>query len=233
MAATADSPAARRIGTLSLEPCTLSAPNSPSAIPAFCGKLPVAENRDAPAGRRIELAVALVPSRAKRPLPDPVFMLAGGPGQSALETYPAAAAAFRDVLRDRDVVLVDQRGTGGSHRLACPEPDAGAGADAFGDPSAARKFAEACLAGRVLELDGTTPNVRVSVEAVDRPNGPPLGPRADPDAEGRYTLSGLAAGQDVLVAVLGADCRVEVPVNTGAGGPTCVVVPDIVTGCGF
>jgi pimeloyl-ACP methyl ester carboxylesterase len=109
--------------------------------------LPVAEDRAAPAGRRIELAVALVPSRAKQPLPDPVFMLAGGPGQSALETFPSAAAAFRDVLRDRNVVLVDQRGTGGSHRLACPEPDAASGADALGDPAAARKFAEACLAG--------------------------------------------------------------------------------------
>jgi len=151
LAAAADSPAARRIGTLALEPCTLAAPNSPTTVSGFCGRLAVAEDREASAGRRIELAVALVPSRAKRPLPDPVFMLAGGPGQSALETYPAAAAAFRDVLRDRDVVLVDQRGTGGSNRLACPEPDAGAGADAFGDPSAARKFAEACLAG--LEAD--------------------------------------------------------------------------------
>lgn len=146
-AATADSPAARRVGTLSLEPCTLAAPNSPGTIPAFCGKLPVAENRAAPAGRQIELAVALVPSRAKRPLPDPVFMLAGGPGQSALEAFPGAAAAFRDVLRDRNVVLVDQRGTGGSNRLACPQPDAAVGADPFGDPAAARRFAAACLAG--------------------------------------------------------------------------------------
>ena len=141
----------RRMGTLALEPCTLAAPNSPTTIPAFCGRLPVAENREAPAGRRIDLAVALVPSRAKRPLPDPVFMLAGGPGQSALESYPVAAAAFRDVLRDRDVVLVDQRGTGGSNRLSCPEPESAAGGDAFGDPAAARKFAEACLAG--IEAD--------------------------------------------------------------------------------
>ena len=165
--ATADSPAVRRLGTLPLEPCTLSAPNSPSAVPAFCGKLPVAENREAPAGRRIELAVALVPSRAKRPLPDPVFMLAGGPGQSALESFPGTAAAFRDVLRDRDVVLVDQRGTGGSNRLACPEPDAAAGTDAFGDPTAARKFAEACLAG--LEADArfyTTSDAVLDLEDV-------------------------------------------------------------------
>jgi len=165
--ATADSPAARRVGTLVLEPCTLAAPDSPATVPAFCGRLPVAEDRGAPTGRRIELAVALVPSRAKRPLPDPVFMLAGGPGQSALESFPAAAAAFRDVRRDRDVVLVDQRGTGGSNRLACPEPDAASGADVFGDTAAARKFAEQCLAG--LDADArfyTTTDAVLDLEAV-------------------------------------------------------------------
>jgi pimeloyl-ACP methyl ester carboxylesterase len=144
--ATADAPLARRAGTLPLEPCTLAAPGSPTTVAAFCGRLAVAEDGANPTGRRIELAIALVPSRAKRPQPDPVIMLAGGPGQSALETFPTAAGAFRDVLRDRNVVLVDQRGTGGSNRLACPQPPAGAVADAFGDPAAARRFAEQCLA---------------------------------------------------------------------------------------
>jgi len=165
--ASADAPTARRVGALALEPCTLAASNSSSTVAAFCGRLPVAENRAAPAGRRIDLAIALVPSRAKRPLPDPVFMLAGGPGQSALESFPGAMAAFRDVLRDRDVVLVDQRGTGGSNRLACAEPDAALGADAFVDPAAARKFAESCLAG--LEADArfyTTSDAVLDLEAV-------------------------------------------------------------------
>jgi len=157
----------RRIGSLALEPCTLAAPNSPGTVAALCGRLVVAEDRAAPAGRRIELAVAVVPSRAKRPLSDPVFMLAGGPGQSALESFPTAVAAFRDVLRDRDVVLVDQRGTGGSHRLACPERDTASGADALGDPAAARKFAESCLA--VLDADArfyTTSDAVLDLEAV-------------------------------------------------------------------
>jgi pimeloyl-ACP methyl ester carboxylesterase len=165
--ATADSAAVRRVGALALEPCTLAAPNSPGTVAAFCGGLVVAEDRARPAGRRIELAIALVPSRAKRPLPDPVFMLAGGPGQSALENFPTAVAAFRDVLRDRDVVLVDQRGTGGSHRLACPEPEAAPGAPAPDDPAAARTFAEVCLAG--LDADPrfyTTSDAVLDLEAV-------------------------------------------------------------------
>jgi pimeloyl-ACP methyl ester carboxylesterase len=55
------------------------------------------------------------------PKPDPVFYLAGGPGQAAREVYPQIANAFRDILRERDVILVDQRGTGGSAALQCKD----------------------------------------------------------------------------------------------------------------
>ena len=54
-------------------------------------------------------------------LPDPVFMLAGGPGQAATDSYPQVAAAFREVLKKRNVILVDQRGTGHSNPLACKD----------------------------------------------------------------------------------------------------------------
>jgi pimeloyl-ACP methyl ester carboxylesterase len=94
-------------------------------------------------------------------------MLAGGPGQSALETFPVASAAFRDILRERDVVLVDQRGTGGSNKLACPEPEPGSDEDAFGDAASSRRFAERCLAG--LEADPrfyTTSDAVLDLEAV-------------------------------------------------------------------
>jgi pimeloyl-ACP methyl ester carboxylesterase len=115
--ATADAPVGRRMGSMSFEPCTLSSPGSPTTVAASCGRLAVAEDPAQPRGRTIELAVAVVPSRGKQARPDPVFMLAGGPGQSALETFPSVAPAFGGLLRDRDVVLVDQRGTGGSHPL--------------------------------------------------------------------------------------------------------------------
>ena len=114
--------AGRSLGTLQFEPCTLSATGLPASIAAQCGTLAVPEDRERPAGRSIDLAIALVPSTAKQPQPDPVFMLAGGPGQSARESFPAAAGAFRELLRDRHVVLVDQRGTGGSNPLACRAP---------------------------------------------------------------------------------------------------------------
>jgi pimeloyl-ACP methyl ester carboxylesterase len=71
-------------------------------------------------------------------------MLAGGPGQAATDRYPQVAAAFRDVLKKRNVILVDQRGTGHSNPLACKGDDTAADADDSAD--AARRFAERCRA---------------------------------------------------------------------------------------
>jgi len=75
-----------RLGDVSFEPCSLSAAGAGS-VEAQCARFPVPEDHDAPDGRRIELAIALVPARGQAE-PDPVVMISGGPGQSALETYP-------------------------------------------------------------------------------------------------------------------------------------------------
>src|SRR3546814_14922615 len=80
-------------------------------VEAQCGSLSVAENPAEPEARRIELNIAWLPADEDGDLqPDPVFLLAGGPGQSATASYPAVASAFKDVRNQRGVVLVDQRG---------------------------------------------------------------------------------------------------------------------------
>jgi len=156
------------LGTLDFEPCSLSAVGMPVSIPAQCTVLDVPEDRARPGGRHVQLAIAVVPSDAKRPRPDPVFMLAGGPGQSARESYPSVESAFREVLRERHVVLVDQRGTGGSNPLPCPEDENGnAAASDDAGVEASRRVAERCLA----ELDGdprfyTTSDAVLDLEAV-------------------------------------------------------------------
>jgi pimeloyl-ACP methyl ester carboxylesterase len=81
----------------------------------------VFEDRAAQSGRRIELRYAVVPALAATPKPDPLFVLVGGPGQAATKAGAQIAEALRDVQRTRDIVLVDQRGTGGSHALSCTE----------------------------------------------------------------------------------------------------------------
>ncbi|QOC22528.1 alpha/beta fold hydrolase [Wenzhouxiangella sp. AB-CW3] len=102
-----------------LENCEISIAGGRLSADALCGTLPVAENPAAPEGRQIDLAFAVSPARASRAEPDPVVFLAGGPGQSARDLLPVMKRTLRDVNRDRDLVFVDQRGTGGSNALDC------------------------------------------------------------------------------------------------------------------
>ncbi len=103
-----------------LEPCQLSAPGSSTRLPAKCATLTVYENRAASTGRQIDLHIAVLPAVSRSPAPDPLFFLTGGPGQAATESYLQIGSAFNKINQNRDVVLVDQRGTGQSHPLACP-----------------------------------------------------------------------------------------------------------------
>jgi pimeloyl-ACP methyl ester carboxylesterase len=142
---TADAPPARprMYGSIAFHPCTLAPQFGALGVEAQCGTLSVPENRAKPDGRRIDLAIAWVPASDNGEIaPDPVFMLAGGPGQSARDSYPQLAGAFADVLKHRNVVLVDQRGTGGSNLLSCDGDDA----DEDASPAAAAAFAQRCVA---------------------------------------------------------------------------------------
>ena len=86
---------------------------------ASCGKLQVYENRATGSGRRIYLNIVALPSLAPEPASDPLFFLAGGPGQAAAQMAAEVREIFRPILRYRDIILVDQRGTGKSNPLNC------------------------------------------------------------------------------------------------------------------
>lgn len=138
----------RKLGNIAFTPCTLAPQFGGASVEAQCGKLAVAENPALPRGRRIALNIAWVPADEQADvMPDPVFLLAGGPGQAAVETYPQVSAAFRQVLKKRNVILVDQRGTGQSNRLVCKDAE---GNSAVTDSAIsasvdqARRFAERC-----------------------------------------------------------------------------------------
>lgn len=102
-----------------LEKCELSAAGGRLTVSALCGTLSVPENRQQPDGRALDLTWAVIPARSATVDPDPVFFLAGGPGQSARDIAPIMQGPFGDVNRTRDLVFLDQRGTGGSNALAC------------------------------------------------------------------------------------------------------------------
>lgn len=111
--------AALGAGGLKLEACRLEHPARLLALSAQCGTLTVPENYDKPDGRKIDLFIARVPAISLNKAPDPLFLIAGGPGTSAVDLYTSSAAPFDRVRRDRDIILLDQRGTGRSHRLDC------------------------------------------------------------------------------------------------------------------
>jgi len=97
-----------------LEPCDLNGVTGG----ALCGGFEVFEDRDARQGRRIRLRVAVLPATG-RAEPDPIVFFAGGPGDSAVGNASFISGAFAGPRRSRDIVLIDQRGTGGSHQLTC------------------------------------------------------------------------------------------------------------------
>lgn len=102
---------------LPLEPCRL--PGVETA--ARCGVVRRPLDPAAPAGPSIDVHFAVIPALARQRKPDPVFFLAGGPGQSAIQLAGSVQALLGRLGNRRDLVLVDQRGTGRSALLACEE----------------------------------------------------------------------------------------------------------------
>jgi pimeloyl-ACP methyl ester carboxylesterase len=101
-------------------PCPLGNQDELTAHGIECGYLTAPENRSAPTGSSVELAVALLHGTGLSVAPDPVLFLAGGPGGSAL--LGIGTWAGTTLRATHDVILFDQRGTGYSHpSLACPE----------------------------------------------------------------------------------------------------------------
>ncbi len=100
-----------------LEPCRLDG----LVHEALCGSVSRALDPARPDGRRIDVHFAVVPALARNKLDDPVFFIAGGPGQSAIELAGPLAAQFARLSNRRDLVFVDQRGTGRSAPLRCDD----------------------------------------------------------------------------------------------------------------
>ena len=127
---------------MALSPCRLKG----ASYPAQCGTLRVPEDRGQPAKRQIDLKIAIIPALARTPEPDPLFLLAGGPGQAATEAFGPLLGAFERIHRSRDIVLVDQRGTGSSRPLRCDltDPSAPFAVRLSGDSMSEERFRK-CL----------------------------------------------------------------------------------------
>lgn len=98
---------------LTLNPCTVG------KTPARCGDYEVFENRATKTGRKIKLKIVVFPATGTDRAPDPFVYIPGGPGSSATEDAPYVAQDLGRIRKKRDLLFVDQRGTGGSNPLDC------------------------------------------------------------------------------------------------------------------
>jgi pimeloyl-ACP methyl ester carboxylesterase len=126
-----------------------------------CGMLTVPESHDpaGPEARTITVAFAISPARAQRTGNDPVLVLLGGPGGSATGQLRRAMSDYKPLNRDRDVVLVDQRGTGRSSPLHCtfgPAAFDSGSAEQFLPPAHVRACVERLRTGADLSRYATT-----------------------------------------------------------------------------
>lgn len=127
---------------LELEDCRLG--EGASRVDAECGHLVVPEDHAKPDGRTLSLPVAVIRATSREPAADPLVLLAGGPGQAATEAFLPVLGALERINAERDLVLLDQRGTGKESLLDCPafaDPD---NADVL-DAAQSRRIAEQCI----------------------------------------------------------------------------------------
>jgi pimeloyl-ACP methyl ester carboxylesterase len=99
---------------IQLEPCTVL------YYQAECGKLRVYEDRASRKGRQFDLNLAVIRANPGKKADGALFLLSGGPGVAA--TQDRGNLSLVIMVGDRDIVLVDQRGTGGSHEVYPPQP---------------------------------------------------------------------------------------------------------------
>lgn len=207
---------------LALSPCRL--PGLRHEL--LCGRLARPLDPARPDGPSIDIHVAVLPATARGKRPDPVVLLAGGPGQSAIALAGQVQPLFSRLGHRRDLVFVDQRGTGRSAPLDCPGEEALPLAERL-DPARAiarlaecRRRLEALPHGDLRQY--TTPIAMADLEAVRAGLGAPqlnlvgasYGTRAAleylrqfPQRVRRVLLDGVAPADMVLPASMAVDVQ--------------------------
>ena len=128
-------------GRPGLKPCRLQGVEHD----AWCGVARRPLDPALPAGAQIDVHYAVLPALARNRKPDPVMFFAGGPGQSAMELGGTVSRLLARLAYRRDIVLIDQRGTGRSASLACPAIEPMAPLSASFDPARQLARLKACL----------------------------------------------------------------------------------------
>jgi pimeloyl-ACP methyl ester carboxylesterase len=133
-----------QIGSVSFRNCKIADSSGTVSRKLECATLSVPENYAAPTGKHIELFLARMPAKSKTVKRDAVVMVAGGPGGAASDMFLHADHIYEKVNRQRDIYLLDQRGTGRSNALRC-EPENELDKFAESDTKEISKLTRECL----------------------------------------------------------------------------------------
>ena len=149
-----------------VNPRTCHLPGAEGALRCLAVPVPLDYARPAAGGLKIHVTIA--PSFREGARPDPLFVLAGGPGQAGSEVIMSLSTAFRRVRATRDIVFIDQRGTGLSGKLDCerrPEHET------MGDAEMEAEIHRCIKGSRVPFAAYTTANAARDLEEVRRALG--------------------------------------------------------------
>jgi pimeloyl-ACP methyl ester carboxylesterase len=132
---------------------------------ALAGTFRVFENRRTGEGRTIDLNIVVLPATGPDPSPDPVFMLAGGPGQAATSWVSGQAKSW--MREKRDIVLVDQRGTGRSNPLHVRLPGSDGNLQGYLEPIFQPEVFEAAIGDLSQRADLTLYTTPIAMDDLD------------------------------------------------------------------
>lgn len=157
----------RQAGTghpLNLRPCILFRPLELGR----CGTFRVLEDPSRAIGREIDLRIVVLSARTQPAEPDPVVLLTGGPGMAATAMLPYANSVLSAVRERRDVILVDQRGTGDSNPLECNFYRVGSRLQPYFDPMFPVERVRECRKRLASRADLTRYTTPLAVDDLDR-----------------------------------------------------------------
>lgn len=160
-----------------------------NAYDVECGWLTVPENRQSGNGETIELAIAILPAANGSSKP-PVIYLEGGPGGSALSSFESDIDGWAQYgfAQNRDLIFIDQRGTGYSiPSLNCTELD-----DESADVDSATEACHARLTAAGIDLAAYN----------SRENGSDVAALANALGYTQYSLYGVSYGTRLALAVM-------------------------------
>jgi pimeloyl-ACP methyl ester carboxylesterase len=108
-----------------------------------CGSLRVPFERNDEGVGKTSVGFAVRPRDDRsKPSAGAIFAVEGGPGYSSTGTATAYEHLFGDLLDTRELVLVDQRGTGRSQPIECRDLQQGKGPELITFPECARRLGE-------------------------------------------------------------------------------------------